>query len=308
LRPSEQQRIETMTSFGNLATQTVEAADTIQFCEGAASLPVQGVRAGQPYAVHDWVAQELPVALEFNGISHAVMLATPLDLEDFALGFSLSEGILDSAGELYSVEEESSDLGITLHLSVASAAFARLKERRRSLAGRTGCGLCGTESLAHVARQLPVLSGQTRVTRQAIDNAMAQLSSLQVLQHATGAVHAAALCSAKGDVKWLREDVGRHNALDKLIGASAGNDVDKSGCFIAVTSRASFEMVQKTAIAGVPLLVAVSAPTSFAVKIAQEAGMTLVGFARQQGLAVYCHPERVVLDPIDSIAEIRHAH
>lgn len=167
----------------------------IQFCEGACSLPVQGVRAGSPYSVQDWIAEEVPVALEFNGISHAVMLATPLDLEDFALGFSLSEGILDAPDELYSVEEEQSDLGITLHLQVASAAFARLKERRRSLTGRTGCGLCGTESLAHVSRALPVLSSNLLVTRQAIGRAMSQIGSLQVLQLATGAVHAAAFCS-----------------------------------------------------------------------------------------------------------------
>ncbi|MEO8058435.1 MAG: formate dehydrogenase accessory sulfurtransferase FdhD [Burkholderiales bacterium] len=279
--------------------------DTVPFCEGARSLPVRGVRAGRAFAVQDWVAEEVPVALEYNGISHAVMLATPLDLEDFALGFSLSEGILDDANQLYSVEEESSALGITLHLQVASSAFARLKDRRRSMSGRTGCGLCGTESLSQVSRKLPALQNTTLPSRQAIARAMAQFCSLQTLQQATGAVHAAAWCSADGEVRWLREDVGRHNALDKLIGALANNGVDASSGFIAVTSRASFEMVQKTAMAGVALLAAVSAPTSFAVATAQKAGMTLVGFARQQDLVVYCHPERLALDPV---IEAAHEH
>jgi len=269
-----------------------DGADT--FCEGARLLPVHGVRGGEAYAVQDWVAEEVPVALEFNGISHAVMLATPLDLEDFALGFSLSEGILDHAHELYAVETGESELGITVRLQVSSAAFARLKQRRRTIAGRTGCGLCGTESLAHVSRELPLLADPAGpLERQAIARAMLQVQSLQTLQQATGAVHAAAWCSADGEVQWLREDVGRHNALDKLIGALANNDVDASGGFIAVTSRASFEMVQKTAMAGVPLLAAVSAPTSFAVATAERARLTLVGFARKDDLAVYSHPGRL---------------
>ena len=279
--------------MNNIATlPAAEGADT--FCEGALLLPVHGVRGGEAYAVQDWVAEEVPVALEFNGISHAVMLATPLDLEDFALGFSLGEGILDAAHELYSADIAPSDLGITVRLQVSSAAFARLKQRRRTIAGRTGCGLCGTESLAHVSRELPVLGdAAVALERQAIARAMSQFQSLQTLQQATGAVHAAAWCSAEGEVMWLREDVGRHNALDKLIGALASNDIDASTGFIAVTSRASFEMVQKTAMAGVPLLAAVSAPTSFAVATAERARLTLVGFARKDDLAVYSHPERV---------------
>ncbi|MDM0114912.1 formate dehydrogenase accessory sulfurtransferase FdhD [Variovorax sp. J22R133] len=281
-----------------MQTSTPDDVDAISFCEGARSLPVRGVRAGRRFDVQDWVADEVPVALEFNGISHAVMLATPLDLEDFALGFSLSEGILDAPHELYAVEEERSDLGITLHLHVASGAFARLKERRRSMTGRTGCGLCGTESLEHVSRNLPVLVDTQPFSRAAISHAMSQFCEFQTLQQATGAVHAAAWCSADGEVRWLREDVGRHNALDKLIGALATQDVDASTGFIAVTSRASFEMVQKTAMAGVGLLAAVSAPTSFAVATAQRARMTLVGFARKQDLVVYCDADRLTLDPI----------
>ncbi len=273
------------------------ATPSLDFCEGARALPVRRVRGGHSAELLDWVADEVPVALEYNGVSHAVMLATPLDLEDFALGFSLSEGILQGPDELYGVEEQPGPQGITLKLEIASGAFARLKERRRTLAGRTGCGLCGTESLAHVARDLPALpaTGGQVLRREAIAHAMSQFCEQQTLQQATGAVHAAAWCSADGELRWLREDVGRHNALDKLIGALARMGVEASEGFIAVTSRASFEMVQKTAMAGVPLLAAVSAPTSFAVATATQAGMTLVGFARGQDLVVYCHPERLDL-------------
>ena len=274
----------------------------VESCEGARSLPVRGVRAGLSFTLQDWVADEVPVALEFNGVSHAVMLATPLDLEDFALGFSLSEGLLQSADQLYSVEEEASELGITLHCKIAGEAFAKLKERRRTMAGRTGCGLCGTESLAQVTRELPQLKAGGQLDRSAIARAMAQFCERQTLQQATGAVHAAAWCTSQGEVKWLREDVGRHNALDKLIGALARQKIDASQGFIAVTSRASFEMVQKAASAGVPLLAAVSAPTSFAVATAERAGMTLVGFAREQDLVVYCHPERLALPDDTMIA------
>jgi len=276
--------------------------------EGAQSLPVRVVRAGATFELHDWVADEVPVALEFNGISQAVMLATPLDLEDFALGFSLSEGLLGSAEELYEVEETASELGITLHLRVAASAFARLKNRRRSMGGRTGCGLCGTESLSQVHRDLPPLPTPPHaplLQRQAISRAMAQFQALQTLQQATGAVHAAAWCSAAGEVEWLREDVGRHNALDKLIGALARAGVDASSGFIAVTSRASFEMVQKAVSARVPLLAAVSAPTSLAVKTAARSCLTLVGFARQQDLVIYTHPERLALN---GLQEGWHAH
>lgn len=273
------------------------ATPSLDFCEGARALPVRRVRGGHSAELLDWVADEVPVALEYNGVSHAVMLATPLDLEDFALGFSLSEGILQGPDELYGVEEQPGPQGITLKLEIASGAFARLKERRRTLAGRTGCGLCGTESLAHVARDLPALpaTGGQVLLQEAIAHAMSQFCEQQTLQQATGAVHAAAWCSADGELRWLREDVGRHNALDKLIGALARMGVQASEGFIAVTSRASFEMVQKTAMAGVPLLAAVSAPTSFAVATATQAGMTLVGFARGQDLVVYCHPERLDL-------------
>ncbi|HSV45587.1 MAG TPA: formate dehydrogenase accessory sulfurtransferase FdhD [Ramlibacter sp.] len=261
---------------------------------GAQRLQVSGRRGGQPVDAHDWVAQEVPVALEYNGVSHAVMLATPLDLEDFALGFSLSEGILQGPSQLYGVEQAEGPQGITLRLQVASAAFARLKERRRSMAGRTGCGLCGTESLDQVARALPLLPPGPVIGRDAVARAMHELRGLQLLQQATGAVHAAAWCTAQGEARLLREDVGRHNALDKLVGAMALAGTPAAEGFIAVTSRASFEMVQKTALAGVPLLAAISAATTLAVDVAERAGLTLAGFTRGDDMLVYSHPARLV--------------
>jgi len=258
-------------------------------------------RQGEATPVREPVADEVAVALAYNGISHAVMLASPADLEDFAVGFSLSEGIVGRFAEIHDVQVTTAAEGITVDVTIGNGPFARLKDRRRTLAGRTGCGLCGTESLAHVARTLPPLpsiADTGPLDRAAIARAMAQFCELQTLQQATGAVHAAAWCSAGGEVRWLREDVGRHNALDKLIGALALNNVNAAQGFIAVTSRASFEMVQKTAAAGVPLLAAVSAPTSFAVTTAERAGLTLVGFARQQDLVVYCGPERLGWRPL----------
>ncbi len=276
---------------------------------GAQAVPVSGVRGGKPYALQDWLADEVPVALEFNGISHAVMLATPLDLEDFALGFALSEGILRTAAELFSVDEEASELGITLKMQVSGAAFDRLKLHRRSMTGRTGCGLCGTESLSQVARELPPIPARPAIRREAVSRAMAQLSSRQTLQQATGAVHAAAWCHAEGDLGFVREDVGRHNALDKVIGALARKPADASAGFMVVTSRASFEMVHKAVSAGVPLLAAVSAATTYAVSTAERSGLTLLGFARGADFVVYTHPERLVpLPPSMPPAQAHHAH
>nr|WP_310461246.1 formate dehydrogenase accessory sulfurtransferase FdhD [Sphaerotilus sp.] len=251
------------------------------------------------------LAEEVPVALVYNGISHAVMLATPQDLEDFALGFSLSEGIIDSPEDLLDCETTSSDLsvseslagvpeqGLSLELKVTLRCFMRLKERRRTLAGRTGCGLCGTESLAEAIRPVRREVVPVEVSAAALARAMAEMPAHQTLSQATGATHAAAWCGLDGAVRWIREDVGRHNALDKLIGAMALAEADPADGFIAVTSRASYEMVYKTASAGVGLLAAVSAPTGLAVRTAEAAGMTLAGFVRGDRATLYSHPERV---------------
>ncbi len=262
---------------------------------GARQAQVLWLRAGIRSESADWLPEEVPVALEFNGVSHAVMLATPMDQEDFALGFGLSEGIFDRQANLYDCEVDACAEGLTVHLEVSSRSFARLRAMRRTLAGRTGCGVCGTESLAQVLRPLPrVVAGQV-IHSTAITRAMDGLRDRQLLGQATGATHAAAWCDGTGDIRLVREDVGRHNALDKLIGALARAGIDAGSGFMAVTSRASVEMVHKTVVARVPLLAAVSAPTLLAVNTAKQAGMCLGGLARQGNLAVYAHPQHLSL-------------
>ncbi len=255
---------------------------------------VRRISAGVEDEAIDDVAEEVPVSLEFNGVSYAVMLASPGDLEDFALGFALSEGIIAQASELFDLETSSSVQGITIHARIASERFVALKERRRALAGRTGCGLCGVESLAQVVRPTGPVAGTAKVRAQALLQAFARLRDDQPLMSLTGAVHAASWLSPQGELKWLREDVGRHNALDKLLGAAAAAREDLSAGAVLVTSRASFEMVQKCAALGVPLLAAISAPTGLAIRTAQSVGMTLVGFARSKSLSCYAHPERIL--------------
>jgi formate dehydrogenase accessory protein FdhD len=243
----------------------------------------------------DVLAEEVPVALVYNGISHAVMLATPQDLEDFALGFSLTEGILDNTADLYGIEVIEQENGLALQLEIATACFQRLKEKRRNLTGRTGCGLCGSESLDQALR-LPLnkVKQLTKITQQAIQAALTNIRGQQRLQGLTGATHASAWMNTEGEVLLLREDVGRHNALDKLIGAMAKKDRQSQLGFILTTSRASYEMVQKTVSAGCNILVAISAPTGLAIRMAQQSNLTLVGFAREQGFVVYSHAEAII--------------
>ncbi|HJV85235.1 MAG TPA: formate dehydrogenase accessory sulfurtransferase FdhD [Noviherbaspirillum sp.] len=253
---------------------------------------VTRLRDGTWMDAHDDLAEEVPVALEYNGISHAVMLATPADLEEFALGFSLSEGLIASPQECHDITTSRSSAGITVHLAIGNAAFAQLKERRRNLAGRTGCGLCGTESLEHVLRSLPRLSRPAPprpLSPSGIRRALAGLDALQPLNRMTGGTHAAAWCAPDGELRFVFEDVGRHNALDKLIGAMARSRADFADGFALITSRASVEMVQKAITVGMPALVAISAPTSLAVRVAREHGMTLVAFARGDDFAAYAH-------------------
>jgi FdhD protein len=264
--------------------------------DGARVARVMRWRGGQRQELDDWLTDEVPIALEFNGVSHAVMLATPADLEDFALGFGLSEGIFASAADLHGCEIVSSAQGMTVSMDVSARSFAGLKERRRTLAGRTGCGVCGTESLDQVLRPVPRVGPGMPIAAHAVARAMREMAERQPLCQATGAVHAAAWCSVDGAVQLLREDVGRHNALDKLIGAHARSRAHTRDGFIAVTSRASVEMVQKAAVAGAPLLASVSAPTMLAVETARSAGMCLVGLARGDDLVIYNRPEHVSLD------------
>ncbi|SMP52405.1 formate dehydrogenase accessory sulfurtransferase FdhD [Noviherbaspirillum suwonense] len=247
-------------------------------------------------AATETVVEEVPVALVYNGISHAVLLATPMDLEDFALGFSLGEGILAGASDLYDMDVQQSAQGIALQMTIASGAMHALKLRRRSLAGRTGCGLCGTESLDQVARPIAPVQAGGSVSAPALHAAMSALKDRQVLHQATGAVHAAGWAGWDGRLQLAREDVGRHNALDKLIGALAYAGIDPRDGFAVVTSRASFEMVHKAAAAGIRLLAAISAPTAMAVRLAEQGGLTLAGFVRQDRQVVYAHAQRVRMD------------
>ncbi len=260
---------------------------------GAQRFEVRVRRHGSVNRTDDWLADEVPVALIFNGISHAVMLATPLELEDFALGFGLTEGLLASAGELYGIDVVPDPAGLRVEMDVSGACFARLKDRRRSMAGRTGCGLCGTESLEQVEPPLPLLVPSTApLAPSAIADALRALPLRQRLQRQTGATHAAAWCLPDGSVRIVREDVGRHNALDKLVGAMVADGVDPRVGFACVTSRASVEMVRKAVVAGITALVAVSAPTARAVHTARAAGLALAGFARRDELVLYADADR----------------
>ena len=264
--------------------------------EGSRKVETSGLRGGQRFAGTDRVAEEVPVAMEFNGISHAVMLATPCDLEDFALGFALSERIITSPADLYSIELVESEQGLTVRQEISAECFARLKQYRRNLAGRTGCGLCGTESLNQALRAVQRVSNDFHIDAAAIGHALQLIRAPQLLHQVTGAVHAAAWCDAAGEISMLREDVGRHNALDKLVGALARNGVATDKGFALVTSRASYEMVQKAATAGMAILVAISAPTALAIDVALAANIALVGFARERDIVVYAHPERIGFD------------
>ena len=257
------------------------------------TLSVSQWQNGEIVKTQDCLAEETPVALIYNGVSHAVMLATAQDLEDFALGFSLSEGIVQSASELYGIELQVQSNGIELHCEIASERFMQLKERRRTLAGKTGCGLCGAENLAQAMRYPALLKTYRRFNAKAIVLGLKAIQAQQKLQQQTGATHASAYVQADGTVSLVREDVGRHNALDKLVGALAKQELDRTG-FIITTSRASFEMVQKTASAGVGMLVAVSAPTGLAVRVAEQCGLTLVGFARESRYVIYSHADNIM--------------
>lgn len=225
----------------------------------------------------------------YNGISHAVMMASPVDLEDFALGFSLTESILETAQELYDLEIEQAPQGLSVSMRISSERFAYLKAQRRNMTGRTGCGLCGTESLEQAVRPVTAQGLGVSVSDAAIQRAVKALRDYQPLQAETGATHVAAWCNLEGEIVAGREDVGRHNALDKLIGSQVKANNDFRQGFALISSRASFEMVQKSVAVGIGCLVAVSAPTALAIEQAQAAGMMLVGFARPNRHVIY-HP------------------
>jgi len=255
--------------------------------------PALHCREGQLSDIRECLAEEVPVALEYNGLSHAVMLATPGDLEDFALGFSLTEGVVADASEFYGCEVNPQVDGIRVAIDIAAARFHELKEKRRTLTGRTGCGICGAESLAFAVRSLPRFTGTALFTAGQLHAGFTQMEARQQLRKETGATHAAAWMNETGEVSLLREDVGRHNALDKLIGALIRQKVAASSGAVLVTSRASYEMVSKCAFAGIGVLAAVSAPTALAVRMAERSALTLIGFVRQGACAIYSCPDRI---------------
>jgi len=252
-------------------------------------------RSGEAIPTSRLVAEETAIALSYNGSTHAVMMATPADLEDFGVGFTLTEGIVQNAHDIENVEVVPTELGIEVRMWLAGDRAASLAARRRAMSGPVGCGLCGIESLEQ-ARRAPLLvtDGTTFHARDLLA-AIQALAPLQVLNQQTRSVHAAAFWHPSTGIGAVREDVGRHNALDKLAGAIAGDGVSASEGALLLTSRVSVEMVQKGAIIGAPVMIAVSAPTTLAIQTAEEAGITLLAIARDDGYSVFAHPHRIVL-------------
>jgi FdhD protein len=257
------------------------------------TVQVKRFRDGGCAEVPDEVADEVPVGLEYNGVPHVVMLATPDHLEDFGRGFSLTEGIVKSVRQISSVEVESYSDGIRVMMTLPEGAFSKLERRRQNLAGRTGCGLCGTEQLAQVFRPMQSVTSSFTLNPEALPVALAQLPGSQPLQQVTGATHGAFWLDAQGNILLGREDVGRHNALDKLVGAMAAEGHSFAEGALLITSRASYEMVQKSIQMNIGLIIALSAPTALAIRMAQDFNVTLVGFARDSGHVIYTHPQRL---------------
>ena len=237
---------------------------------------------------------EVPIGISYNDKPHAVLMATPQDVEDLAVGFTITESIAE-LGDIEDVTVEERDEGVAVNVALKPAAEQSLTlARKRSLEGRSSCGLCGVTKISEAVRALRTVDGGFTVPREAIHRALDTLESAQTLGLQTRAMHAAAWADREGRLELVREDVGRHNALDKLIGAALAEGLDPALAFILVTSRCSYEMVEKAAMAGVSVLVAISAPTALAIRKAEEAGLTLVALARADGHAVFTHSERIV--------------
>jgi FdhD protein len=261
--------------------------------QAAVELGVERWRHGAVTRERDWVAEEIPVAFVYHGVPHAVMLATPADLEDYAVGFTLTEGLVASPQEIRGVEVAVTAESAEVRVSVAWERFSSLLDRRRNLTGRTGCGLCGEETVEQAVRELKPVGPGIRLGAAELHQAISRLGSLQPINARTGSVHAAAWLVPGQGIQLVREDVGRHNALDKAVGAVVRRGADPAAGALLLTSRASFEMVQKSASVGVTLVAAFSAPTAFAIRVAERAGVTLVAFAREHQHVVYTHPWRL---------------
>ena len=226
------------------------------------------------------IIAEAPIAIEFNGIGYAVMMATPIDLQDYAVGFSLSEGLITHPDDILALDTHISELGWILRIQVPQENAEKVIARARQRVSESSCGLCGIDNLEEVMRPLPPVTAQIDVADAAIFAALSALRSHQTLNANTGSAHAAAFCAPDGAILMTREDVGRHNALDKLIGALANADIDISEGFIVLTARCSLELVQKTILANCPMLVTISAATDLAINIAQKSGLRLISLAR----------------------------
>jgi FdhD protein len=259
---------------------------------GAATRPVERWHGARVEQRDDRLAEEVPIAIAYNDIPFAVMMATPADLDDFALGFSLTEGLIESPSELEAIERHARIEGIELKLRVPAARADSIAARSRALEGRSGCGVCGSRSIEDVLRAPPPIATRLTLRAPVLAAGLERMRQAQTLNAATGATHAAAWIGLDGELHALREDVGRHNALDKLVGALVASGYDPAAGFAAVTSRASYEMVLKAAAARIAVLAAVSAPTALAVDLARSAGMTLIGFARDGDCSVYAHRQR----------------
>jgi FdhD protein len=242
------------------------------------------------------IPEETALALTYNGGTYAVMMGTPRDLEDFAVGFSLDEAIISAPDDIEEFEIVDLDDGIELRMWLKQSRAERLRERRRHIAGPTGCGICGIDSIAEAVRPAAVVTGGRSFSPREIMAAMQSIGPLQRINIETRAVHAAAFWTPARGVAALREDVGRHNALDKLAGALAREKISAEEGMVLLTSRVSVEMVQKTAAIGAPLMIAVSAPTALAVRMADAAGITLAAIARADGFEIFSHPERIAAD------------
>jgi FdhD protein len=271
-----------------------EDEDEVAVPPAAQDLACTVQRGASSFVASRWAPEECAIAFTFNGSSHAVMMATPADFEDFAIGFALTEGLVEQISEIASLEVVPMRLGIEVRMWLAEDRAKAYGDRRRTLAGPTGCGLCGIESLEAAMRPAPqVIADQRQFEPQSIIRAMAALSQGQPLHEKTHAVHAAGFWTPTEGLIAAREDVGRHNALDKLIGALARGGTKAAGGFILMTSRVSIELIQKAARFGAPVLIAISAPTAAAVRLAEASNITLVAVARGQDFEIFTHPERL---------------
>jgi FdhD protein len=248
------------------------------------------------------LAEETAVAISYNGSTHAVLMATPADLEDLAIGFSLTEGILDDISAIEGIEVVPYDRGLDVQVRVTEAIADQLAKRRRSMAGPVGCGMCGLESLDAATRDLPPVAADACFTSADIARAATSLEAYQPLNRETGATHAAGFFMPGRGVSAAREDVGRHNALDKLIGHLLRNGIAPSAGAFVVTSRVSVELVQKSVVAGCGLLAAISAPTALAVRTAEAARLTLAAVVRGRSFEVFTHPHRVSQGAVADVA------